>query len=397
MSDKLAVFGGKPVRENPLPYGKQTIEQDDIDSVIEVLKSDYLTTGPKVGEFEKEFAEYVGVKHAVAVSNGTAALHAAAFAAGIGDGDEVVTTPMTFAASANCILYMGGKPVFADVLPNTYNIDPDDIKKKITQKTKAIIPVDFTGQPVLMDEILEIAEEHGLLVIEDAAHSLGAEYKGKKIGSIAHMSTFSFHPVKHITTGEGGMITTNDDKLYKRLSIFRTHGITRDMNSLKENHGGWYYEQQELGFNYRITDMQCALGLSQLKKVEGFIKRRIKIAQFYDEHFLKMDEIAVQTQADGTRSSWHIYLIRLNSSKLRAGRKEIFDALKAENIGVNVHYIPVYLHPYYKNLGYKKGLCPIAEDLYEDFITLPLYPSMTDNDVKDVVNAVQKVISYYRI
>lgn len=395
--DKLAVFGGKPVRDKNLPYGRQVIEQDDIDCVVEVLKSDYLTTGPAVAEFEKEFARYVNAKYAVAVSNGTAALHCAAFAAGLKNGDEIITTPMTFAASANCILYMGGKPVFADILPDTYNIDPDDVRKKITKKTKAIIPVDFTGQPVLYDQILKLAREFGLIVIEDAAHSLGAEYKGKKTGSIADLTTFSFHPVKHITTGEGGMITTDDEELYKKLMLFRTHGITRDTKMMNENHGRWYYEQLALGFNYRITDFQCALGFSQLKKTDRFVSRRREIVGYYNNELKSIDGISMQTEAPGCKSSWHIYMIKLDCKRLKAGRKEVFDALTAENIGVNVHYLPVYMHPYYRKLGYEKGICPVAEELYKNIITIPLHPLMTDNDANDVVKAVKKVIGYYGI
>lgn len=395
--DKLAIHGGKPVRDSFLPYGRQLIGQADIDSVVEVLKSDYLTTGPKVVEFEREFAKYVGSKYAVAVSNGTAALHAAAFAGGIGPGDEVITTPMTFAASANCILYMGAKPVFADILPDTYNIDPDEIRKKLSKKTKAIIPVDFTGQPARYDEIIKIAKENNLLIIEDAAHSLGSEFKAQMVGSYADMSTFSFHPVKHITTGEGGMITTNDEGLYKKLSLFRTHGITRDPELMSENHGSWYYEQIELGFNYRITDFQCALGLNQLKKNGEFVERRRTIVDFYNNSFKNIDSLVLQKEEEFCKSSWHIYIIKLDCSKLKVGRKEVFDALRAENIGVNVHYVPVYLHPYYRQIGYERGICPLAESLYNNIITLPLFPSMTDNDANDVVKAVKKVIGYYGI
>ena len=395
--EKLAIFGGKPVREKMLPYSRQFIGQDDIDAVVEVLKSEYITTGPKINEFEKESAKYVNAKFAVAVSSGTAALHSAVFGAGIEAGDEVITTPMTFAASANCILYAGAKPVFADILQDTYNIDPDDIKRKITKNTKAIIPVDFTGQPVLLEEILKIAEENGLIVIEDAAHSLGAEYKGRKVGSIADLTTFSFHPVKHMTTGEGGMITTSNEKLYRKLAMFRAQGITRDAGLMEENHGGWYYEQLDLGMNYRITDFQCALGLSQLRKVEGFVERRREIAEFYNKEFRRIDGMCIQREEPSCKSSWHIYVARLDSSCLKAGRKEVFDALRAENIGVNVHYIPVYLHPYYKSLGYKRGICPAAEQLYENIVTLPLYPSMTDEDANDVVSAVRKVMAYYYI
>lgn len=394
---KLAINGGTPVRDTYLPYGQQWIEDDDIEEVVKVLKSDYLTTGPKIEEFEEKFGKYVGVKYAVAISNGTAALHGASFAAGIKEGDEVITTPITFAASANCILYQGGKPIFADIDSSTYNIDPKDIEKKISSKTKAIVPVDFTGQPVNIDEINAIAKKYNLIVIEDGAHSLGAEYKGKKTGSLVDMTTFSFHPVKHITTGEGGVITTNNKELYEKLKLFRTHGITRDKKILyNKNEGSWYYEQLELGYNYRITDIQCALGISQLNKIDKFLRRRREIAEKYNEYLKDIDGIVLPYQEEYIKSSWHLYVIQLELEKFKVGRREIFEALQAENIGVNVHYIPVYYHPYYQKLGYKKGLCPNAEKLYERIITIPLYPKMIDKDVKDVVEALDRVLKYYK-
>jgi len=393
----LAINGGKSVRDTYLPYAQQWVDEEDIGEVVKVLKSDFLTTGPKIEEFEKRFADYVGAKYAVSISNGTAALHAACFAAGINEGDEVITSPITFAASANCVLYQGGKPVFADINPKSYNIDVEDIERKITKKTKAIIPVDFTGQAVDIDGINEIAKKYGLVVIEDAAHSLGAEYKSKKIGSLVDITTFSFHPVKHITTGEGGMITTNDEKLYNKLKLFRTHGITRDKEMLhNKEEGPWFYEQLELGYNYRMTDIQAALGISQLNKINGFLKRRREIAKKYDEYLKNIDGIILPYQESFSKSAWHLYVIQLELEKFKVGRKEIFEALQAENIGVNVHYIPVYYHPYYKRLGYEKGLCPNAEKLYERIITLPLYPKMKDKDIEDVVNALDKVLKYYR-
>ncbi|MBF8982967.1 UDP-4-amino-4,6-dideoxy-N-acetyl-beta-L-altrosamine transaminase [Lutibacter sp. B2] len=397
MNKDLAINGGKPIRNIFLPYGIQSIDDKDIEIVVDTLKSDYLTTGPKVREFEKRIAEYVGAKYAVAVSNGTAALHAACYAAGIKEGDEVITTPITFAASANCILYQGATPVFADIDPKTYNIDIKDIERKITDKTKAIIPVDYTGQVVDMDKIMDLADKYNLTVIEDAAHAIGTEYKGNKVGSIAHMTEFSFHPVKHITTGEGGVITTNDENLYKKLSLFRTHGITRDNELLlNTDEGSWYYEQLDLGYNYRITDIQCALGISQLQKLDGFITRRRKLVKKYNECLSKIDGVIIPYEEEYSNSSWHLYVIQIELEKFKGERKEIFEALKAENIGVNVHYIPVYYQPYYKRLGYKKGLCPNAEKLYERMITLPLFPKMSDEDLQDVVDAVDKVLTYYR-
>lgn len=394
--DKLAILGGKPTRNTYLSYGKQTVDESDIQAVVDVLKGDYLTTGPFVKEFEDKVANYVGAKYAVAVSNGTAALHMACFAAGIKEGDEVIVSPMTFAASANAVLYCGGTPVFADIDPATYNIDPDKIEEKITEKTKAIIPVDFSGQSVDMDRIKEIADKHGLIIIEDAAHALGSEYKGQKVGSQADMVEFSFHPVKPITTAEGGIVTTNSEDLYKKMMIFRTHGITRDQEILNENHGPWYYEQQHLGYNYRLTDVQSALGTSQMSKINDFITRRREIVEQYNEAFKGLIEIVTPFEAGFSNSGWHIYVIKVKPELLTATRKEIFEALQAENIGVNVHYLPVYLHPYYRDLGYNKGLCPNAEELYENMITLPLFPSMSNEDVNDVVVAVKKVIDYYR-
>lgn len=395
---ELAISGGKPVRNTYISYGRQCIDDDDIKAVVKVLKSDYLTTGPNVKAFEEKVADYVGAKYAVAVSNGTAALHAACYAAGIGHGDEVIVTPMTFAASSNCVLYCGGKPVFVDIDPSTYNIDVNKIEEKITSKTKAIIPVDFAGQAVDMDAIKQIAEKHKLIIIEDAAHALGSEYKNNKIGTSAHMTEFSFHPVKPITTAEGGMVVTDDKNLYEKLNMFRTHCITRDPRLMSKNEGPWYYEQIDLGYNYRITDIQCALGISQMDKIDAFIKRRREIVKTYNEAFEELNDfITTPYQAQYSNSGWHLYIIKLNLEKLKVSRKEIFEALKAENIGVNVHYIPVYLHPYYQKLGYKKGLCTEAEKLYERIITLPLFPKMSDKDVEDVINAVKKVILYYAV
>jgi len=386
------------MHEQYIPYGRQWIDEEDIQSVIEVLKSDYLTTGSKIDEFERKFANYVGAKYAVAISNGTAALHAACYAAGIKEGDEVITTPISFAATSNCVLYCGGKPVFADINPNTYNIDVKSIKKCITNKTKAIIPVHYTGQPCNMDEIQKIAKEHNLIIIEDGAHALGAEYKGKKIGSIGDMTTFSFHPVKHITTGEGGMITTNDENYYNKLKLFRSHGITRDENLLiNKKQGPWYYEQLTLGFNYRITDIQCGLGISQLNKIDKFVERRKKIAFKYNKAFNDLDGIIVPYQDKDCNSSWHLYIIKLDYKKLSVDRKKIFEEFRRRQIGVNVHYIPIYYFPYYKELGYKKGICPNAESYYENIITLPLFPQMSNDDVATVINTTINIIDKYKL
>lgn len=369
-----------------IPYGRQSINESDIQAVVDVLKSDYVTTGPKVPEFEKKVADYVGAKYAVAISNGTAALHAACYAAGIKEGDEVITTPITFAASANCTLYCGAKPIFADINPDTYNIDPEDIERKITDNTKAIVAVHYTGQPCEMDRINEIARKHKLIVIEDAAHALGADYKGKMIGSISDMTTFSFHPVKHITTGEGGMITTNDEELYKRLVLFRSHGITRDESLMTKNEGAWYYEQLDLGYNYRITDIQCALGISQMNRLNEFVEKRRMLVKRYNDAFEGQEGIVTPKQAEGCNNSYHLYVIQV----LKHDRKEVFDKLREAGIGVNVHYIPVYKHPYYQANGYKDVCCKNAEEFYNRIISLPLYPELTIEQQDYVIEKVME-------
>lgn len=383
----IGMFGIRKEGEKMyIPYGRQTIEEDDIQAVVEVLKSDYLTTGPKISEFESKVCEYTGAKHAVAISNGTAALHAACFAAGIGVGDEVITTPITFVASANCVLYCGGTPVFADVDPKTYNIDPDDIKRKITNKTKAIIAVHMAGQPCDMDAIHAIAKEHKLIVIEDGAHALGSEYKGKKIGGLSDMTTFSFHPVKPITTGEGGMIMTNDDDLYQKLLLFRSHGITRDKDMLINNEGPWFYEQQYLGFNYRMTDIQAALGLNQMSKLDDFINRRRELVKRYDKAFSDCENIITPYQLEATNSGWHLYIIQV----IGCDRREVFEKLREAGIGVNVHYIPVYKHPYYQNNGYADTYCKNAEEIYKHIISIPLFPGLTEQQQDEVIEKIKE-------
>lgn len=371
-----------------IPYGRQIIEEDDIQAVVEVLKSDYLTTGPQITEFEESVADYVGAKYAVAIANGTAALHAACFAAGIGEGDEVITTPLTFVASANCVLYLGGRPVFADVDARTYNIDPEDIRRKITNRTKAIIPVHLAGQPCDMDEIHKIAKEYHLIVIEDGAHALGSLYKGKKIGTLSDMTTFSFHPVKPLTTGEGGMIVTNQEELYQKLILFRSHGITRDSNLLTRNEGSWFYQQLDLGYNYRITDIQCALGCSQMKKLDRFLLRRRELARRYDEAFQDCPQIITPYQLPQTDSGYHLYIIQVAG----CDRKQVFDALREKGIGVNVHYIPVYYHPYYRKHGYQETCCPNAERLYEHFISIPLHARLTDGEQEYIIRTLKETV-----
>lgn len=373
-----------------IPYATQWLDEDDISAVVTALNSPYLTQGPVVAEFEQAVAKYCGAKYAVAFNSGTSALHAACFAAGIKGGDEAITSPITFVATANAILYCGGRPVFADIQADTINIDPGQISKNISAKTKAIIPVHFAGHPCDLEEIGNTAKRKGLTVIEDAAHALGAEYKNEKIGNCKYsdMTVLSFHAVKHITTGEGGMVTTNDEKLYEKLLLFRTHGITRDRNRLgNKDDGPWYYEMQEIGFNYRITDFQCALGISQLGKLDAFVARRREIVARYNQAFSELEGITVPVEKSTVKSSWHIYPVRFQGD-----RKAIFNLLREKGIGVNVHYLPVYLQPYYRRLDYKAGACPNAEKYYARTVTLPLYPKMSDDDVKTVITAVKEVL-----
>lgn len=395
--EKLAIKGGYPVRSGKIYYGRQWIDDDDVRAVASVLKSDFITCGPRVEEMERSLEAYTGAKYAVAVCNGTAALHCACIAAGIGPGDEVITTPLTFAASANCALYCGATPVFADIDPETYNIDPDSIRAHITPKTKAIIAVDFTGQAVKHKEIRDICEEFHLVFIEDAAHAIATKYDGKQVGSLADMTCFSFHPVKTITGGEGGAVTTNNEEYYKKLVLAHTHGITHDEAMMEEapHEGPWYYEQINLGYNYRITDFQAALIVSQMSKLEMFAKRRKEIVKKYNEAFSNIPELIVQKEIPESDTCRHLYIIRLALDKLTCTRREFFDAMSAENVQCQVHYVPVYWFPYYQHLGYQKGLCPKAEAVYQEIMSIPLYPKMTDQDVEDVIHAVKKVICYY--
>lgn len=395
--NKPAICGGTPVRSTKIQYGHQYIDEADIQAVVEVLRSDYLTCGPKIGELEDKLCEITGAAYAVVCSNGTAALHMACQAAGVTQGDEVITTPITFAASANCALYCGGIPVFADINEETYNIDPAQVEALTTEKTKAVVAVDFTGQSVELDRLLAHCRKNKLVLIEDGAHVIGTGYRGKKNGSIADMTTLSFHPVKTVTGGEGGAVLTNDEAYYKKLLLYRAHGITRDSTQMEhEPEGDWYYEQIALGMNYRMTDMQAALVISQLDKLPLFSKRRKEIVKAYDEAFLKLPQLFVQKEIPESDTTRHLYILRIIPEQLRINRKQFFDALKAENICCNVHYIPTYYFPYYEKLGYKKGICPKAEKLYEEIISLPLYYGMTNQDVEDVIQAVSKIVDYYK-
>jgi perosamine synthetase len=393
--EALAMHGGTPLRGALLPYGRQSVDEDDIQAVVETLRSDWLTTGPRVNEFEEAFAAWVGARYAVSFSSGTAALHAAAFAAGIGPGDEAITSPLTFAATSNCVLYQGGTPMFADISSRTLNIDPEQIERRVTSRTKALLPVDYAGHPADLARVAEIADRHGLTVIEDACHALGAEYQGRRVGSISHMTVFSFHPVKHLTTGEGGMVATDNAGSADQMRKFRNHGISSNARD-RLLEGQWHYEMVLLGYNYRLTDIACALGLRQIGKLQANLARRREIAARYLAALCEISAVITPAAQDEVLPAWHLYPIRLDLQRLTAGRSEIFRALRAENIGVNVHYIPVHLHPYYRDrFGYKGGEFPVAEAAYESLISLPMFHGMTDEDVCDVIRGMEKVILHY--
>jgi len=380
-----------------IPYGRHLVDEDDIEAVVKVLRSDWLTTGPMVQAFEEEMAAFVGTRHAVAVSSGTAALHATMYAAGIGSGDEVILPPMTFAATANAVLFQGGIPVFADVDPDTLLIDPDEVEQKITPRTKAIIAVDYTGHPCDYDALRAIADRHNLVLIADACHALGAEYKGEKVGTLADLTAFSFHAVKHITTGEGGMVVTDDLEARERMRRFRNHGIATDHHCRTEQ-GTWYYEMVDLGYNYRITDFQCALGTSQLRKLPGWIVRRQEIAGRYNDAFANMNAMRPLYVRPNVLHAYHLYVVRLDPERLAADRQTIFSSLRKEAIGVNVHYIPVNLHPFYRGrFGSGLGLCPVAEAAYTQILSLPIFPAMTDQDIEYVIAATRKVVERWTV
>lgn len=396
--EKLAIDGGIPVRKNKISYGCQWIDENDIEAVAAILRSDYLTCGPMIIKAEEALKEYTGAKYAVLMNSGTSALHCACMAAGVGPGDEVITTPMTFAASANCAVYCGAKPVFADINPYTYEIDPDNIKKLITEKTKAIVAVDYTGQVVEIDKIRKLCEDYNLTFIEDAAHSIGSRYKGKKVGTLADMTCFSFHPVKTVTSGEGGGVVTDNEDLYKKLLLFHSHGITHDLSMMEEisHEGPWYYEMIDIGFNYRMTDIQAGLLISQLSKLDMFSARRKEIVLKYNNAFKDIPELIIQKEIPESDTVRHLYVIQLDLESMACTRRQFFDAMNAEGIQCQVHYIPIYWFPYYKMMGYRMGLCPNAEKIYQRIMSIPLYPKMTDQDVDDVICAVKKIIKKYR-
>ncbi|OGC22887.1 UDP-4-amino-4,6-dideoxy-N-acetyl-beta-L-altrosamine transaminase [candidate division WOR-1 bacterium RIFOXYB2_FULL_42_35] len=371
-----------------IPYATQWVDEDDIAAVVAALGSSNLTQGPRVLEFEEKMAAYCGAKYAVAVNSGTSALHLACLAAGISFGDEVITSPITFVASANCVLYCGAKPVFADVQEDIINIDSDEVRKKIGPKTKALIPVHFSGNPCEMEKINALAKENKLLVIEDASHALGAKYQGQMIGSgqFSDLTVFSFHAVKHIAIGEGGMVLTNNKDLYEKLLLYRSHGITRDRKDLNNYEGDWFYEMHSLGYNFRLTDIQSALGISQLNKLDAFVDRRKEISRRYHEAFADFQKVKVLVETDGAESSYHLFVILVED------RKTVFYKLREAGIMVNVHYLPIYLQPYYRQLGYLPGLCPVAEGYYKKTLSLPMYPKLSDQEVDFVIDTVKDIL-----
>lgn len=393
-SSRLALYGGQPVRSHMLPYGRQTIVDADIAAVVSVLRSDWITTGPMVEEFEQALAVATGAVHAVSFSSGTAALHGAAFAAGLGPGDEAITSPLTFCATANCVLYQGARPVFADVRADVLTLDADAVASMITPRTRAVLPVDYAGHPADLDAFLVLAGKHGLVVIEDAAHSLGASYRGRPVGSVSHMTTFSFHPVKHVATGEGGAVTTNDADLAKRLRLFRNHGIGTDARA-RQAANEWRYDMTALGYNYRLSDINCALGASQLSRLSANVRRRREIAAEYAEKLggVPLLELPAMPERTEAEPAWHLFPVRVLAP---LDRDEIWRALRAEGLGVNVHYPPVHMHSYYReHFGYRPGAFPQAEQAAERLISLPMFHGMTAGDIADVTTAVHKVIHYF--
>jgi UDP-4-amino-4,6-dideoxy-N-acetyl-beta-L-altrosamine transaminase len=383
---------GNEIEKHPfIPYGRQSVDEEDILEVINVLRSDWLTTGPKVNEFELAVSEYIGSRYAVAVSNGTAALHAAMHAAGIQKGDEVILPPMTFVATANAIVYQGGTPVFADINPETLLIDPVKAEEKITPNTKAIVAVDYAGQPCDYSALKSLSDKYNLILIADSCHSLGARYKGSAVGTLADLTVFSFHPVKHITTGEGGMVVTESKELSEKMRRFRNHGITIDHRQ-RMRRGIWHYEMESPGYNYRITDFQCALGINQLKKLPDWIKKRQHIAERYNAEFYDIPFIKPLSVYEGLSHAYHLYVLRVGCNGERHNRTSFFDGLRSKGIGANVHYKPVHMYQYYRNrFGYEKGYCPHAEAAYEQIISLPMFPELTDNEISRVIHAVKEL------
>ncbi len=393
--DALALHGGEPVRRELLPYARQRIDDEDVAAVVAVLRSDFLTTGPEVAAFEADFAAAVGARFAVAVSSGTAALHAAAFAAGIAPGDEAIVPALTFCATANCVVYQGGTPRFTDVRDDTLNLDPAGVEALLGPRTRALFAVDYAGHPAELDALRRLARERGLVLVDDASHAVGARLAGRPLGSLADLTTFSFHPAKHMTTFEGGMVTTDDPELERRLRRFRTHGIESDPNARREA-GEWTYAMTELGYNYRLSDVACALGRSQLRKLDANLARRRAVAARYLDALADLPGLRLPTVLPDAEPAWHLFPIRIVADAVKADRREVFRALRAEGLAVNVHYIPVHLFPYYReHYGTGRGLCPVAETAYDALISLPLFHGMSDADADDVIAAVRKVLGHY--
>lgn len=375
-----------------IPYGRHAVDEDDVEAVAAVLRGDWLTTGPMVERFERAMAERVGARHAVAVSSGTAALHAAMRALSIGPGDEVIVPAMTFAATANGVVYEGGVPVFADVDPETLLLDPASVAAKVTPNTKAVIGVDYAGQPCDYDALRALCADRGIAFVADACHSLGAAFRGRPVGSLAGMTVFSFHPVKHITTGEGGMVMTDDPGMAERMRRFRNHGISADAHERSEG-ATWYYEIGELGFNYRISDVMCGLGLSQLGKLDRWLARRREIARRYDGAFAGDPRIRPLAAAPDREHAFHLYVVRIDFARIAGGRRALVGLLREGGVAANVHYIPVHLHPYYRRvLGTGAGMCPVAEKAYEQILSIPIYPGMSDGDVERVIGRLTEAV-----
>jgi len=393
MARVLAIEGGSPIRRETLPYGRHHVEEGDIAAVSSALRSAWLTGGPRVAELEAGFAAATGARHAVSFSSGTAGLHAAGFAAGLDSGREAITSPLTFCATANSVLYHGAQVRFADVDPATLLIDPERVASLVTARTRVLLPVDYAGQAADLTALLDLARLRDLIVIEDACQALGATHRGRPVGSLAHMTVFSMHPVKHLTTGEGGMVTTDSDPLARRLRLFRNHGI--DSVARERSGTDWFYEMEELGFNYRLSDFASALGHAQLPRITGLLDKRRRIAAAYHERLEKLPAVRIPVEPESGQGSWHLYPIRLRLEMLRVDRDAVVRALRAEGIGAAVHFIPVYLHPYYARLGFQPGLCPVAEQAYRELISLPIFPAMGESDIEDVIVALQDVLDHY--
>lgn len=397
--DTPAIEGGKPIRSRgkDLSYFLPSIGTQEMKEVMDTLQSHWITTGPKTQKFTEQFRKYIGSQHAVAVNSCTAGLHLALVASGIGRGDEVITTPFTFVATVNVIMHVGATPVFVDIEPTTYNIDAKKIEKAITKKTKAIIPVHFAGHPCEMNEIMRIARKHKLIVIEDAAHAVGASYKGKKIGTIGDFTSFSFYATKNMTTAEGGAVTTSDKKAAEDIEALALHGLSKHAWKRYFAEASWRYDAIFAGFKYNMTDIQSSLGIHQLRKLDGFLAKRGKIARAYSKAFSNMKELVVPTAKAYVKHPWHLYALRVNPEKLNITRDQFLEALVKEGIGRSVHFLPVHLFTFYKNtFGFKRGDFPIAEYVGDNVFSLPLYPKMTSQDVSDVIRAVSRIVSYYR-